>query len=185
MMDTMEDIKEEAIKDDVNNKTEILTMNGVEIMSDIVSFILSKAKQSSAAEGTSPPFRRPKAFSEIHEAQAEDAAAQDGEAGTPTKYNMAETESFKAKAAGQYEDIDVTAIEAETLLLSMKAIDRLLKDNTQSFSEIRLEQRIEIFTKMTQILNLSVSLQDFIQDRDLEQLHMPTRKQQTSVSHSI
>jgi len=26
--------------DDVNNKTEILTMNGVEIMSDIVSFIL-------------------------------------------------------------------------------------------------------------------------------------------------
>lgn len=29
------------MKDDVNNKTEIFTMNGVEIMSDIVSFILA------------------------------------------------------------------------------------------------------------------------------------------------
>lgn len=32
---------EAIIKDDVNNKTEILTMNGVEIMSDIASFILA------------------------------------------------------------------------------------------------------------------------------------------------
>ena len=32
---------EAIMKDDVNNKTEIFTMNGVEIMSDIVSFILA------------------------------------------------------------------------------------------------------------------------------------------------
>ena len=87
---------------------------------------------------------------------------------------MADAESFKQKSASQFEDIDVTAIEAETLLLSMKAIDRLLKDNTQSFSEIRLEQRIEIFTKMTQILNLSVSLSEFIDDRKLDAIHTIT-----------
>ena len=29
------------MKDELNNKTEILTMNGVEVMSDIASFILS------------------------------------------------------------------------------------------------------------------------------------------------
>lgn len=78
----------------------------------------------------------------------------------------------------------MTAIEAETLLLSMKAIDRLLKDNTQSFSEIRLEQRIEIFTKMTQILNLSVSLSDFIDDRKLDAIHTINQKQQSS-QHSF
>ena len=56
----------EAIKDDVNNKTEILTMNGVEIMNDIVNFILSKAKQSTAEDDIKlPNFRRSKAMSDI------------------------------------------------------------------------------------------------------------------------
>ena len=50
----------------MNNKTEILTMNGVEIMNDIVNFILSKAKQSTAEDDIKlPNFRRPKAMSDI------------------------------------------------------------------------------------------------------------------------
>lgn len=68
------------------------------------------------------------------------------------------------------------AIEAETLLLSMQATHRLLKEDTQSFIDIRLDQRIAIFTQMTKILNLSFKLYDFIDDRELKQHQSAFRK---------
>ena len=76
----------------------------------------------------------------------------------------------------------MTEIEAETLLLSMKAIGRLLKEDTQSFIDVNLMQRIKIFTQMTQILNLSVQLCDFIPDRKLDHLQTVNRKMNNSGS---
>jgi len=76
----------------------------------------------------------------------------------------------------QFSEIDVMAIEAETLLHSIQATYRLLKEDTQSFIDIRLDQRIEIFTQMTQILNLSMRLCDMIPNRELKQHQQGLRK---------
>ena len=67
------------MKDDVNNKTEILTMNGVEIMSDIVSFILSntfKAPKLRVKSEDSERHRRKHSMSVIHE-KNEDSVVHD------------------------------------------------------------------------------------------------------------
>ena len=153
-------------------------MNGVEIMSDIVNFILSKAKKSTQTEQAGgAPRQRNKSMADIDEINEDDSGV----------FSSAhKSDLLGANMPQQFSEIDVTAIEAETLLLSMKAIGRLLKEDTQSFIDIRLDQRIMIFTQMTQILNLSVQLCDFIEDRELDQHHQAAnRKQLTSNSQTF
>ncbi len=62
----------------------------------------------------------------------------------------------QASKPSLHQQIDVMAIEAETLLLSMQATHRLLKEDTQSFIDIRLDQRIAIFTQMTKIFHEAI-----------------------------
>ena len=156
------------MKNDVNNKTEILTMNGVEIMKEIVSFILENSFSS--------PKRRVKTtmrqqqegnqdqMSVIHEKINEESVLLDMSQNPPEVPISPKRDSEYE----QYQEINIKAIEAQTLLLSMQATHKLLEEDTQSFIDIRLEQRIEIFTQMTQILNLSFKLYDFIDNRELK-----------------
>jgi len=51
-------------------------MNGVEIMSDIVNFILSKAKKSTQTEQATPPRTRNKSMADIDEVPLEDSFAE-------------------------------------------------------------------------------------------------------------
>ena len=159
---------EAIMKNDVNNKTEILTMNGVEIMKEIVSFILENSFSS--------PKRRVKTtmrqqqegnqdqMSVIHEKINEESVLLDMSQNPPEVPISPKRDSEYE----QYQEINIKAIEAQTLLLSMQATHKLLEEDTQSFIDIRLEQRIEIFTQMTQILNLSFKLYDFIDNRELK-----------------
>lgn len=68
----------------------------------------------------------------------------------------------------------------------MEATNKLLKEDTQSFIDIKLNTRIAIFTQMTQILNLSFKLYDLIEDRSLksQQLINQRVKMQNSVTQN-
>ena len=163
------------MKDELNNKTEILTMNGVEVMSDIASFILSNTFKTPRLriknDGQQHEVRRDQ-MSIIHE-RNEDSVVHE----TIRESEIDNTNaSPKQQEYESHQEITVTAAEAETLLLSMQATHKLLEEDTQSFIDIRLEQRIEIFTQMTQILNLSFKLYDVIPDRDLKQHQSAQRK---------
>ena len=70
--------------------------------------------------------------------------------------------------------------------MSMEATNKLLKEDTQSFIDIKLNTRIAIFTQMTQILNLSFKLYDLIEDRSLksQQLINQRVKMQNSVTQN-
>jgi len=141
---------EAIMKDDVNNKTEILTMNGVEIMSDIVSFILANTfktpKICIKGEGDRQEVLKIH-MSIIHE-NIEDSVIEEIDIASRANGSAVATPS-KAQEKTEYEshqEINIKAIEAETVLLSMQATHKLLEEDTQSFIDIRLEQRIEIFT---------------------------------------
>jgi len=56
------------------------------------------------------------------------------------------------------ERITIDRMEAKTLSLCVESTTTLLNEDIQAFVDFPLEQRVRIFTQMSQILDLSFSL---------------------------
>ena len=158
-----------AIHTDQDNKKEILTMNGVEIMADIMNYILDNSfKAENKAMENNIFSHNP--MQTIEEREHDDSRTYD----TPmTKKKETDDITIQVKterlssiqeeggdqdAQQSKERITIDRIEAKTLNLAVESTTTLLNEDIQAFVDLPLEQRIRIFTQMSQILELSFSL---------------------------
>ena len=140
-----------AITEDKTNREEVLAMDGVQVISGIISHILGLPEESNWTKNDDTQDLDGVDQIPVHQSPNKAESDHESDKKVDKEFSLSELSELEPEST-------IDRIDAKTLNLCVESIATLLNEDIKSFMQLPLESRIKIFRQMSQLLDVSFKL---------------------------